>query len=889
MKLTRIHTFPRLPGLALAEGQFRVHLLRGHMSRRRTLTYVDSILVVYGREALTAERRAAELLAHQLAKRTGVKTLVTDDHDYDPAGWQALVLVGHPDRHLVAAALMASHGVRRPNETRPGPEGYVVRRVGPSRPPTIIISGSDGPGCLYGVGAFLRAVDLGRPGRVGVPYIKLYSAPAFPIRGSDFKFWQEQPAASLGMGPWSLEQWEEQIAELALWGINLIHRPLLYTALDAWLDEHELMIETGPGKIGWEMEKQVHQIIHDYGLQIGISYPLNTISSAAARDEWHPGSSWPRLACPSLPPARDRILYERIQIFKELPHIDHLFISPYEVGFCACEDCQPWVETCMQLAHDTVKYLHRHHPHAQVWFSNYGFSPEENEWLWNLLAQERPDWLHVIQYNPAVGSFPAHNQRPPSEEKGREHRYPVISTLTHILQETIRRIPVDYKLVINPDVTHISQPRYGLENIDPALLRLHTHDSPFARPLGYHEVFRATAGASAGANLHSEGVYDDLNKMLWAQWTWSPDLSPWEATQAYTRWWFGESAAQLVAEAILLSEVNWESPLPGNPQIEQVMLQLDQAEMYIPPHLQEGNWRWAMWRLRGLLDLLAQHKLNAGQEVRRTAHALLSEALSRPEELVERVQNACELLDLRQREARLEYLKEEIRDLDNLLHYQIGVRLPAAANLDAELTNLGWELIQLRKALETYESDAPADLSGLREAVTSCLNYENPGPGGFYDDCGHIGRDPHFVSGHRIVGAHGLAPDNRPSANTFAAGFGKTKDVVFAYRGLDPEAGYQVRLTLVYPEDEHSGHRPPSASYGEVAGSKPCALQRLYASGFLIHDDMRLPNRIAQQLTFDLPRQAYSDGRLELRFVRASSDCAVAVSEIWLIQEPMTS
>lgn len=850
---------------------------------RRTF-FTDSVLVVYGREAFISERKAAELLARMLAERTGVRALAVDDHSYDPEGWQTLILVGHPDRNLVAAALMASHGVRRPSETRPGPEGYIVQRVGRRDLPTVIIVGS-ARGCLYGVGAFLRAVDLSRAAKVGIPYLKLSSGPAFPVRGSELKFWQEQRAAHCEMGLWSLEQWEEQIAELALWGINLVRRRLLYSAFDTWLDEQEWMIEDGPGKIGWEMEKEINRIIHDYGLQVGISYPPNTIATAAARDEWHPGSMWPRLACPSLPAAHDRMLYERLSMFRELEYIDHLFIPSYNVGGCECENCRPWSRTYLELVNDTARFLHRYHPDARIWISNQGFSTEENEWLWEKLSGEGPEWLQVVEYGPtAYGFLPGGGPATPARGSASRH-YPTMGTLTRSLQEAARRIPVDYTLVLGPDVTHTFQPQYGLEQIDPALLWLHTYESPFARPMGYHEVFRATAAASAGVALYSEGLYDDVNKALWAEWTWSPDLSPRGAALAYAHWWFGEGAAQFVAEAIVLSEANWETPLRGNDQVEQVVLQLDQAEMRIPPHLKEGNWRWTMWRLRGLLDLLVQQKLTLADETHREVNTLFREALTRPDELSERVRTACKLLDLQRREAKLERLKKEIRDLDNLLHDQIGLHLPAVANLGMELTDLSWERRHLKEGLEAYEGGGSGELLALREAVAYVLDYEDPGPGGFYDDCGHIGRDPHFVSGHRIPGVYGLDSENRPSANTFAAALGETKDVVFAYQGLNPEIDYRVRLTLVCPEADPDRAEFSSAPSADGLSLRMCAVQKLYASGFLVHDDLHLPHRVAKKYTFDVPQQAYSDGRLELRFVRSVAGHIAAVSEIWLTQE----
>jgi hypothetical protein len=204
--------------------------------------------------------------------------------------------------------------------------------------------------------------------------------------------------------------------------------------------------------------------------------------------------------------------------------------------------------------------------------------------------------------------------------------------------------------------------------------------------------------------------------------------------------------------------------------------------------------------------------------------------------------------------------------------------------LNVELTNLGWEMALLQNSLRVYESGVSSGLDELRQAVDLCLGYENPGPGGFYDDCGHIGRDPHFVSGHRVPAVGGLDPDNRPSANTFVASFGQSEDIVFAYRHLDPKANYRVRLTLVSPAQDASWQPSPASHAGNAVMPSP-AVQRLYASGFLVHDNLRLPTRVAQHFTFDLPRQAYGDGSLELRFVRETPGGLATVSEIWLIKD----
>src|SRR5205823_1988628 len=84
------------------------------------------------------------------------------------------------------------------------------------------------------------------------------------------------------------------------------------------------------------------------------------------------------------------------------------------------------------------------------------------------------------------------------------------------------QLPPEIPLTLFPDITHWIQSQYSLENTDPAIAALHTRRTYFVRPRDYRRVFDATAPLSSGSCPYSEGIYDDVNRVLWLQWEWIP-------------------------------------------------------------------------------------------------------------------------------------------------------------------------------------------------------------------------------------------------------------------------------------------------------------------------------------------------------------------------------
>jgi hypothetical protein len=188
------------------------------------------------------------------------------------------------------------------------------------------------------------------------------------------------------------------------------------------------------------------------------------------------------------------------------------------------------------------------------------------------------------------------------------------------------------------------------------------------------------------------------------------------------------------------------------------------------------------------------------------------------------------------------------------------------------LNNRGWlkaQFAEIRK--NTNESERLKQINGI-------LNWEDPGPGGFYDDLGDLSRQPHLVRGlpygsdpaflqSSYVG-HSYRAERRSSWWNTAETLGDTP-LQMHYDHLDRNAQYRIRITY--------------------AGDSPNIKIRLAANnGIEIHPLITKPNPIAP-IEFQIPKQATQSGELNLSWYREAAlggngrGCQIA--EVWLIKE----
>ena len=180
--------------------------------------------------------------------------------------------------------------------------------------------------------------------------------------------------------------------------------------------------------------------------------------------------------------------------------------------------------------------LRARHPQARIWLSLQHFDTREIDFLFGWIDRERPAWLGGLVAGP--GSY----------------------SLAQMRARLDRRYQVrDY-----PDVTHTVRSQYPVPWWDPALNLTFGREPINPRAVFYAAVHDRLAPSTDGFITYSDGVNDDLNKVVWTRKAWDPDTKARDIVLDYSRFFFGAAVAERAADGLLALERNWEGPLASN-------------------------------------------------------------------------------------------------------------------------------------------------------------------------------------------------------------------------------------------------------------------------------------------------------------------------------------
>ena len=173
--------------------------------------------------------------------------------------------------------------------------------------------------------------------------------------------------------------------------------------------------------------------------------------------------------------------------------------------------------------------------------------------------------------------------------------------------------------------------------------------------------------------------------------------------------------------------------------------------------------------------------------------------------------------------------------------------------------------------------EAAAAVTGdeRRAVLQRMVQYEDVGPGSYYDDAGSPGRQPHLVKGDSYDASAMMDPKNRPSQNTIAYSLNDTQGVAFHYTDLDKTATYKVRVCLVRPRMPEQAGVPEGVKFQ----------QNIVADETYLAKDVEIPLYTAGIFEYDVPGPLTSDGTLRLVFERGTGSIAIVVSDVWLLKQ----
>jgi hypothetical protein len=581
-----------------------------------------------------------------------------------------------------------------------------------------------------------------------------------------------------------------------------------------------------------EMMTGVSKIAARYGLDVWIWYPAMDSSYAS-------------------PAAIDAAVKEWGEVLSKLPRVNALFVPTGDPG-----DVPPG-ELMTMLAHQAGQ-LNRLHPGARVWISMQSFTQRQFDEMLDILDSE-PDWLAGIVYGPQTRIS--------------------IAKLREVL-------PSRYPIRGYPDITHSMRCQYPVPDWDLAYVLTEGREVINPRPVDESTIFRLYKDDSQGVITYSEGCNDDVNKTIWSALCWDPQTQPADTLREYSRYFIGPMFANDFAQGLFSLERNWRGPLLTNDAVTSTLQKFRAMERTAEPRTLR-NWRFQQALYRATYDAYQRARLI--EETAQENEAMNVLASARTIGITKAIDDAEAILDRADTTTTADSLGDRVKELAEALFQSIGMQLSVekyqaidinrGANLDeldVPLNNRVWlkgRFAELRKR----DSDA-AKLRGIDEIV----HWEDPGPGGFYDDLGNPSRQPHLVReesyakdpGYLETPTVGFRSDVswRRSWCTHVDGLYKTP-VEMRYRGLDPSARYKLRVVYAGDNFEFQVRLVARASTG--AGKREIE----------IHPFQPKPQPV-RPVEFDIPREATFGGELTLSWQsdpdRGGAGRGCQIAEAWL-------
>lgn len=461
-------------------------------------------------------------------------------------------------------------------------------------------------------------------------------------------------------------------------------------------------------------------------------------------------------------------------LYKELPKLDAVFVPGGDPGDNSPEWVLPMMEKMAAL-------LKKYHPEASLWLSLQGFEPEESRYVYDYLDTKSPAWMGGLVAGP--GSPP--------------------------MAETRAALPDQYALRHYPDITHTVRCQYPNWWWDPAFNFTLGREPINPQPKRYQNIFIHTEEDTDGFITYSDGMHDDLNKMVWSQLGWDKTADIGTLVEDYANYFLDSQEADRIADALFALEQNWDGAIKYNGSVTGTLELWQNINKKRGLDKVEGGWRWKMYLLRAYYDGLVRKRFiyeeqleqQANKVMRRSDQLGTAATMDSVKSILSRSDTYFQDNPWRDRIYNL------ADDLFEIIGYQTSVPFYRAKNpergaildfIDRPLNNRWWIESEFERMADWPEEKK-------EEHLTRMGYWETPGEGSFYDDVGNIYKSPHVVKTQ--------APDNdplfelsdNPGFDWWEDGYSKARLSwmssmrwpVMKYQGLDPKARYTLRLTGV--------------------------------------------------------------------------------------------
>lgn len=687
---------------------------------------------------------------------------------------------------------------------------------------TVLVVGRDERGVLFGAGRLLRELTM-RQGEVHLPRdTQISTSPKYPMRVHQLGY--RNTATSYDL--WTVATYEQYLRELSIFGCN----------------GAELIQEQPPGEKDsvlmaepqWDMNVRLARLLDDYDLDVYLWYPVPILGDDQER--------------------YDRELGYRERFFNEMPRVDHLFVPGGDPG-----NNHPRI--LMPALKGMAGMLHKRFPGAGVFVSNQKMPADWTEWMFTYFREEQPAWLGGYVYGPG--------------------------TERHGIKQAREWLPDQYAIRRYPDITHNLRAQFPVPHWDSRMAQALGREGINPRPGHNQLVHNAFDEYASGFGTYSDGIHDDLNKMVWSALGWDPEADVHEVVLDYGRLFFGEDVGQDAADGLWMLQDNMKGNFLKNDGVPKTLAKWREIGRKVTPEVRK-SWRYQMYLMRAIFDQYTRERYRAEHEYEQAAYAALAKA--------PQLGAAKAIADARREFAKADTvqigapLREEMAaladDMFNSIGFQFSIKPPYFTRnaergalldkLDMPLNDRRWLENQFEQILSMKTEDEQL------KRIDALVNWDNPGPGGFYDDLGDPERQPHVdllatyeenpSRLHRVTEGHyrwmnnvTLQVDDRYRFSWLHhCQIFPGAPLIMRYDGLDKDAEYKVKVV----------------EFGRFGSTLD-----LVADGeHRIHGPMKIEYPI-WPIEYDIPQAATADGKLELEWGLVEGR-GIQVAEVWLIKKP---
>lgn len=438
----------------------------------------------------------------------------------------------------------------------------------------VCIAGCDERGVFYGIGKFLRTSRY-EGGFVPGTW-RGTSVPDKPLRGIYFathfyNYYQTAP----------VEDVERYVEELALWGVN---------SVSVWYDMHHFRGFADPEAAAFRGRlKRILQAARRCGIGVGFMVIGNEAydgspNALRADPRAQRGGFYDVAICPNKPGGLDYTLKILGELFDWAGDLDpeYVCIWPYDQGGCGCNQCQPWGANGFLKCAENVSGLARKKlPGVKIILSTWMF--DTNEWQGLKKAFSlKPQWADLM-LTESVG----------------------------FAREGLAGMPT----VGFPEISMEGMFPWGGFGANP-------------QPQRFQAAWNAVQDREAGGYPYSEGIFEDLNKVVWSQLYWSAATPVAETVKEYIAYEYAPAVVDEVRKVIAILEQNhhfrwWPGELAGvkleydwfpsrgakpqaDPGAEEAYAAVKLVNARLPLWAR-SSWRWRILYLRALLDSELKH------------------------------------------------------------------------------------------------------------------------------------------------------------------------------------------------------------------------------------------------------------------------------------------